>query len=140
LRAPSAPPRPTSRQRARSLPLIEIGKAALQAQDLAGARKALEQAYRTAALPETLFLLGRLAEAEGHILAAQDLMRRFLSDPAHVPDEATLAEAQRMQVSLWHADIDIPAADFSDSCVDCSLEQLVMLALPPARMRPPRAP
>lgn len=76
--------------------LLDKGKAALQAKDLGAARRALEQAYRLAATPEALFLLGRLAEAEGRPLEAHDLMRRYLIDPARLPDEAAVAEAQRV--------------------------------------------
>ena len=76
--------------------LLEKGRAALDAKDVGGARRALEQAYRLAATPEVLFLLGRLAEAEGRTLEAHDLMRRFLIDPARLPDEAAVAEAQRV--------------------------------------------
>lgn len=76
--------------------LCEKGKAALHAKDYAAARSALEQAYRAAAVPEVLFLLGQVAEADGRLLEAHDLMRRFLIDPARLPDEAAVAEAQRV--------------------------------------------
>lgn len=76
--------------------LCEKGKAALHAKDYAAARSALEQAYRAAAVPEVLFLLGQVAEADGRLLEAHDLMRRFLIDPARRPDEAAVAEAQRV--------------------------------------------
>lgn len=76
--------------------LCDKGRAALQVKDFGAARSALEQAYRLAAAPEVLFLLGRVAEADGRILEAHDLMRRFLTDPARRPDEAAVAEAQRV--------------------------------------------
>lgn len=75
---------------------LEKGKAALQDRDYGAARSALEQAYRLAAAPEVLFLLGRVAEADGRTLEAHDLMRRFLADPARRPDETAVAEAQRV--------------------------------------------
>ena len=76
--------------------LLEKGRAALDAKDVSGARRVLEQAYRLAATPEVLFLLGRVAEAEGRTLEAHDLMRRFLIDPARLPDEAAVAAAQQV--------------------------------------------
>ena len=76
--------------------LLDKGRAALAAKDVSGARRALEQAYRLAATPEVLFLLGRVAEAEGRTLEAHDLMRRFLIDPARLPDEAMVAAAQQV--------------------------------------------
>lgn len=76
--------------------LLDKGRAALDAKDVSGARRALEQAYRLAAIPEVLFLLGRVAEAEGRTLEAHDLMRRFLIDPARLPDEAAVTAAQQV--------------------------------------------
>ena len=76
--------------------LCEKGRAALQAKDYGAARSALEQAYRIAAAPEVLFLLGRVAEADGRTLEAHDLMRRFLADPARRPDETAVVDAQRV--------------------------------------------
>ena len=57
------------------------GVAALQANDPGAAGRALSQAYAASPSPQGLFLLGRLAQAEGRTLDAQDLMRRFLADP-----------------------------------------------------------
>lgn len=83
-------------QSAAAAALLDKGRAALQAKELTGARRALEQAYRAAAVPEALFLLGRVAEADGRLLDAHDLMRRFLIDPARIPDDAAVTEAQRV--------------------------------------------
>ncbi|HNN92024.1 MAG TPA: hypothetical protein PKI03_07140, partial [Pseudomonadota bacterium] len=57
------------------------GVAALQANDPGAAGRALSQAYAASPSPQGLFLLGRLAQAEGRTLDAHDLMRRFLADP-----------------------------------------------------------
>jgi hypothetical protein len=76
--------------------LMEKAKAALLARDPATARQALTQAYRASATPEILYLLGRVAEAEGRALDTHDLMRRYLTDPARVPDDEAAGEAQRV--------------------------------------------
>lgn len=74
--------------------LAQRGEAALKAGDLAAAEQALTTAYRQAPHAELLFQLGRLAAAQKQLLAAQDLMRRYLNDPAATPDPAKAAEAQ----------------------------------------------
>lgn len=45
------------------------------------ARRLLEESYRISASAEILFQLGLLSEAEGRVVEAQDLMRRYLTDP-----------------------------------------------------------
>lgn len=60
---------------------LQRGQAALQAGDLPTAQTALSTAYRTQPSPLSLYQLGRLAQAEGRVLDAYDLMRRFLADP-----------------------------------------------------------
>lgn len=57
------------------------GIAALQAAKYSDAAHLLSQAYATSPSPQGLFLLGRLALAEGRSLDAHDLLRRFLADP-----------------------------------------------------------
>lgn len=76
--------------------LLEQGQAALGAKDLAGARRALEQALRVSPSPEALFHLGRLAVAEGRLGPAQDLMRRFLQDTGGETDGPQQKEAQQV--------------------------------------------
>lgn len=57
------------------------GLSALQAGKLTDAARLLALAYRSAPSPRGLFLLGRVAVAEGRDLDAHDLFRRFLADP-----------------------------------------------------------
>ena len=57
---------------------IRDGDAALKTGDLAGAERLLSEAYRTHGSPLALFHLGRVAQAQGRAVAAQDFMRRFL--------------------------------------------------------------
>ena len=56
-------------------------RAALLAGDLATAQKRAEQALRETAAAESLYLLGRLAEAQAQTLPAHDFMRRYLAAP-----------------------------------------------------------
>lgn len=76
--------------------LLSRGTAALAAGNLAEATQLLSDSYRRSPRPEVLFQLGKLALAEGRTLAAQDLFRRYLNDPAREPNEETvkLAEAE----------------------------------------------
>lgn len=57
------------------------GDAALAKQEFSVARRAFTEYYKRALLPDGLYRLGLLADAEGRVLDAQDLMRRFVSDP-----------------------------------------------------------
>lgn len=61
---------------------------AMASRDFSTARRLLEESYRSSASAEILFQLGLLAEAEGRVVEAQDLMRRYLADPTveGVPD------------------------------------------------------
>lgn len=74
------------------------GEAALSRKDFAAATRAYTELYRRTLQLEGLYRLGTLAIAEGRVLDAQDLMRRFVSDsrfdPADNAGEA--AEAQRI--------------------------------------------
>ena len=76
--------------------LRQQGITALTAKDSAGAYDAFAQAYRLSPDPETLFQLGRLAWQSGRTVAAQDLMRRFLADPASASDAAAKKEAEQL--------------------------------------------
>lgn len=74
------------------------GAAALARKDFPEARRAYTELYRRTLQPEGLYRLGILAYAEGRQLEAQDLMRRFVSDPRFDATEsaAEAAEAQRI--------------------------------------------
>lgn len=74
------------------------GEAALARKDFAAATRAFTDLYRRTLQPEGLYRLGVLAQAEGRLLDAQDLMRRFVSDTRFDPaDSATeAAEAHRI--------------------------------------------
>lgn len=78
--------------------LIKKGTAALSAQDFPAAYAFFAEAYRKQPRPETMFLLGELAAAEGRITDAHDLMRRFIADPSldAAPDAPELARAQQV--------------------------------------------
>jgi hypothetical protein len=74
---------------------LERGKAALEAKDLATAARLLTEAYRSTPRTELLFHLAQLAVAEGRVLEAHDLYRRYLADPARDPDEAATKTAEQ---------------------------------------------
>lgn len=76
--------------------LRQQGVAAITAKDFAGASDSLSQAYRVSPDAETLYQLGRLAWASGRTVFAQDLMRRFLADPASANDPATKKDAEQI--------------------------------------------
>ena len=76
--------------------LVVRGEAALGMGNLTVAEQALTAAYRQTPSADLLFPLGRLAAAQGQLLAAQDLMRRYLNDPAATPDPGKTAEAQKV--------------------------------------------
>lgn len=71
--------------------LLQRGKAALAAGDLAGAQTAITNAYRSDPSPLGLYLLARLALAEKREIDAYDLMRRFLADPELDASDSTAA-------------------------------------------------
>lgn len=74
----------------------ESGQAALQASDFVAAEKAFTASYRLDPQPELLYLLGKLALAQGRLVEAQDFMRRYLADPDHPTEDAMGSEAQRV--------------------------------------------
>lgn len=74
--------------------LVVRGTTALAAGDLVGARRSLEEAYRTSRRPEVLYQLGRLALAAGRPVEAHDLLRRYLADPTREPDEEATKAAE----------------------------------------------
>lgn len=73
---------------------LERGNAALQANDLPTANRLLTEAYRSSPRTEVLFYLGKLAVAEGRVIDAHDLYRRYLADPARDSDEAATKTAE----------------------------------------------
>lgn len=91
--AAGAPRSPRNEERLRA-----AGDAALQAKDYDAAARAYSDLYRLTQQPDMLFQLGIVAAAQGHLLDAQDLLRRFLSDPRFDPSvsEAKEQEARRI--------------------------------------------
>jgi hypothetical protein len=80
----------------RASQLREQGAAALAKKDWAAASDALIESYRLSPESKTLYLLGQLAWSSGKTVAAQDLMRRFLADPASGEDAAARGEAEKI--------------------------------------------
>lgn len=85
-----AAPQPSGR----ALELRSAGLRALAAGDHAAATQTLEGAYRLLPDADGLYLLGSLAWAEGRILAAQDLVRRYLAEVEAAGQRSAL-DAQR---------------------------------------------
>lgn len=78
--------------------LLNDARGALQVGDSTTAYKLAAQAYRVGQAPDALFVLGKIALAAKNLLAAQDLLRRYVADPnlevaADAPD---YVEAQRI--------------------------------------------
>lgn len=76
--------------------LLQAGQVALAAQDFKSAAQSLFGAYRIVPSVGTLFTIGQLALAQGRIVDAQDLMRRFLRDTAEPGQSPAVREAQRI--------------------------------------------
>ena len=77
---------------------LQQGIAAMISRDFATAGQALAASLRQWPRPEVLYYLGALAQAEGRTLDAQDLMRRYLSDPQQdaAADSPEQKEAERI--------------------------------------------
>ena len=90
------PRKPPPAQLSPAEKLTEQGLQALTEKDFSRAYAALSEAYRLAPTAESLLQLGRLAAAEQRPLEAQDLLRRYLLDPARKPDDAMAQLAQRL--------------------------------------------
>ncbi len=75
---------------------LERGRAALEAKDLATAGRLFTEAYRSSPRTEVLYHLGQLALAEGRVIDAHDLYRRYLADPARDPDETATKDAEQL--------------------------------------------
>ena len=78
------------------LSLLAQAQADLAAGQLDGLQARLAAAYRDQPQPELLRLLGLLAEKQGRILRAQDLLRRYFADPLAQPDSQARDDAQRV--------------------------------------------
>lgn len=89
--------RPSTAQIA-ALRSLQQGIAAMISRDFTAAEQALTASYRHWPRPEVLYYLGALALAEGRTLEAQDLMRRYLSDPQQesAPESPEQKEAERI--------------------------------------------
>ena len=61
--------------------LVFDAKTALESGDAATAYKLAAQAYRSTQIPDALYVLGLVALSGKNLLAAQDLLRRYLADP-----------------------------------------------------------
>lgn len=96
--------RPDAVRKPKAVALLDEAKAALSAGDLDGAHKKAEAAYRKQASAEALFVLGQVAQAQGRVVEAHDLFRRYLADPSASSDAAQRSEAQR------HASLTLPQA------------------------------
>lgn len=126
------PDKAPAKGKARRPTLQQQGEAALLSKDLAAARTALEGAFRQAPGPEGLLWLGRLAAAEGRTEAAADLMRRYLADPARLPDEAAVkeAEAVAVRISLRSGSVSPLGASGAMLLVDGRLAGALPLSMP----------
>lgn len=80
--------------------LLRQAEEALQAKDYDAAARAFTELYKQTRQPDTLYRLGMLAEAQGRLLDAQDLLRRFLSDPRFDPAASVVDEAEARRVLL----------------------------------------
>lgn len=75
-------------------PLISAATDAVNAQDYAGARRSLQEAYRRSRATELLFRLAEVERLDGHEVAARDFYRRYVAEGTdEVPE--TLAAAQK---------------------------------------------
>jgi hypothetical protein len=94
--ARAQPRRVGAAEHAASQVQLERAQAAIGQKDWRVATEALNRAFAAQRRPEVLYELGRIAEAQERLLEAQDLMRRYLTDPARPPDELAGAQAQRV--------------------------------------------
>ncbi len=92
----AAQPRRTKTGQAAADALLRVGAAALSAGELQSAEKNLEAAYVRWPSPILLYYLGVLAGRKGQLLAAQDLLRRYQSDPASTSDPTMEQEMRRI--------------------------------------------
>lgn len=77
---------------------IDRINAMVASRDFAAANQKLHEAYRRDTDPELLFHQGRVAAADGKIIEAQDLMRRYLADPDREKDTTQTAAEDAQKV------------------------------------------
>ncbi len=114
----------------RATQLREQGAAALSRKDWSAASEALTESYRLSPEGKTLYLLGQLAWSTGKTVAAQDLMRRFLADPASAEDLAAKAEADKIADQPRPASGDVLVVGERGSLVSVDDRVVGMLPLP----------
>lgn len=116
----------------RVVAMLAEAKSALEARDLDGAQKKAEAAYKKQPSGEMLFVLGKIAQAQGQPVTAQDLFRRYLADPLVAVVPAQRAEAQRVVSQHLPQLGDLHLAGDKDSLVyvDDRLLGSLPLALP----------
>ena len=89
-------PRASAKDQQVAATLLASGSAALVAKNLGQAKIDFEDAFRKNPAPEVLFQLGKLAEAEGRLVVAQDILRRYLHETAGDAEGPEQKEAQRV--------------------------------------------
>lgn len=94
--AQAQPRRADAAATAASQPHISRAQAAIEQKDWRLATTSLTQAFAIKRRADVLYYLGLVALGQQRVLEAQDLMRRYLADPARIPDETAVAEAQRV--------------------------------------------
>lgn len=82
------------------------GATALAEHRLDEARQLLNESYERSPASETLYYLGQLAAAEGHVIEAQDLMRRFAHELGPSIDPQQQKEAMRI--------VDLPSQPYGE--------------------------
>ena len=136
---PAKPTPPTPQVRAGQL--VSQGVMALATRDLAGAYRALAEAYRLQPSLDTLYQLGIVAWTEGQSLMAQDILRRYLAEPGSPEGAEKRAEAQRIvsQLGRGGAEVWLSAAEggfvFLDDRLMGQLPFSLPLLLPPGAHR-----
>lgn len=80
--------------------LLRQAEEALQAKSYDAAARAFTELYKQTRQPDILYRLGRIAEAQGRLLDAQDLLRRFLSDPRFDPAASAVEDGEARRVLL----------------------------------------
>ncbi len=105
---------------------------ALAMRDLAGAYRALAEAYRLQPSSDILYQLGIVAWSEGQSLMAQDILRRYLAEPAGPEGADKRAEALRIvnQPARGAAEVWLSGGERSLVLVDDRLVGQLPLSLP----------
>lgn len=112
--------------------LLDRGVSLLAERDLVAARQSLEQSLRLQPQPILLYYLGAVAVADGRVLDAHDLMRRYLADPGLAEgksDERTAAEGVLAQPLPAHGSLQI----LGDAGVLVSIDGHLVGTLPLSR-------